>query len=54
MQYTSDLDDYGNERMRFDIKGSISNRFTKLPEEEKTFWRDKHHCKKCLKDINLV
>ena len=53
MQNTAKVESKENEKMTFDLKGSLKNR--KVGFEEK-WWTDgkKKDCKTCMKDLNFI
>ena len=51
MQNTSKMFSKQNNRLTFDLKGSLFNRKTNIREH---FWTKQLHCDKQLKDVNFL
>lgn len=54
LQNTTETMNSKNDKIIFDLKGSLNKRFVNLPEEEKTFWKSSLNQKRVLKDLNFL
>ena len=54
MQNTVFMKDNTNNKMTFDLKGSLLGRQVKLGLGDQKFWRKGFHSKKVLKDLNFI
>lgn len=54
MQNTVFMKDNSNNRVTFDLKGSLLGRQLKLGPTDQKFWRKGFHFKKVLKDVNFI
>ena len=54
MQNSVQMIDPMNHKMTFDLKGSRINRYVKLPDEEKSFWKQSLNQRRVMKDLNLL